>query len=144
MTHILDGTKWVKENTSIETMNDALETLEYNNMYNHVRYLCFWYWGWKSKKDYEYLKEDVVHRYRITCAIYNKIKDGSSNLKADFHLCKILNTLGVDCKLNDFKPIKGVKTLEGYENYWTEIVREIKNNDKYHNHDGKKIDWNFS
>lgn len=139
---ILDGTKWIKNNTNIELMIEALEDLGYNTMYSHVRYLCVWYWGWKVK-DYEHLKEDVIHRYRVTGAIYNKLKDGSSNLKADFHLCKILNTLGVDCKITDFKPIKGNKTLENYENYWKGIVYEIKNNEKYQHHNGKKIDWIF-
>ena len=142
MPSIRDGTKLIKKGTSLELMIDALEECGYNTMYSDVRYLCVWYWGWKVE-DYSHLKEDIIYRYRITGGIYSKIKEGSSNLKADFHLCKILRTMGIDCKLNDFKPVKGIKTLGGYESYWLEIIKEIKNDDKYNHYNGKEIIWKF-
>lgn len=140
---IKDGdTKLRRGDTSISIMTEALEECNFSKMYAHVRYICKMYWNWQIH-DFSHRKNDIIIRYRITSAIYDQIKEGSSNLKADFHLFKILQTIGLACTLDDFKPIKGDQTLTSYENYWLRIEKKILKNKEYQYHHNELIDWNI-
>lgn len=140
---VRDGdTKYKRGDTSISIMTEALEKCNFSKMYAHVRYICKIYWNWRVC-DFSHKKNDIIIRYRITSAIYDQIKEGSSNLKADFHLFKILQTIGLVCTLEDFKPIKGDQTLTSYENYWLRIEKKILKNKEYQYHHNELIDWNI-
>ena len=126
-------------------MIEALQKCKFNRLYQYVRHICVTYWGWVLT-DISESKDQIFIRYRITSNIYNKIKAGSSNLNTNFHLLKILKSLGLDCRPNDFKRIKGKNTIKKYEYFWKKIVNEIVNNpdnEYYHYHNGEKIKWVF-
>lgn len=139
---IREGTKLIRPGTSVRIMTEGLENCHYSKYYPHVRYLSAKYWKWKLD-DLEHLYSDIMIRYRITLPIYTNIKEGSSNLKADFHLYKILRSMRVECYLSDFKPVKVSTTLQTYLDYWNQIEEEIKNNPEYHYYFGNKINWYF-
>ncbi len=138
------GIKQIRGNTSVKLM---IEALEYNNKskyYGNVLSLCVTYWGWVIDSFMGGgAEKEIIIRYRITSSIYEDIKEKSSNLKADFQLMCILKTMGYDCKLEDFKPIKGVETLKTYRKYWNIIKKTIKKDQKHWKYHGKNINWIF-
>jgi hypothetical protein len=141
-----NGLKKTRQGTKIDIMIEALQKCKFNKYYRYVRHICVLYWGWVLKDISKY-KEQIFARYRITSNIYNKIKLGSSNLNTDFHLFKILRSMELDCRPNDFKAVKGRNTIKNYESHWQKIVNEITgnpNNKYYHYYNGQKIDWKFS
>ena len=137
------GVKYIRGNTSVKLM---IEALEYNNKskyYGNVLSLCVVYWGWIIDS-FMGTEKEIIIRYRITSDIYDDIKKKKSNLKADFHLMCILRTMGYDCKLEDFKPIKGIETLKTYRRYWEDIRKIILEDKKYWQYHGQRIDWKFN
>jgi hypothetical protein len=107
-----------KEGSSIQMIIDALYETGYSVFYNDHNLIGHMYWGWKLP-DIKKYEDEIMDIYQEVQKAYKNIdKERSSNLFRPLLLLKILQLLGLNYDLNDFKPIKMRETIEDFDRLW--------------------------
>ena len=124
-----------KGETSKDIMFAALKYKNMTQLYKHVEWLCYVYWGWKRRNIDEY-RSQILRDYDMSQDIIDKYRGTRSNLNRDYRLYRHLEKLNYPhLDKSDFRLIKTKDSIEYHENIWIEyVVKELRWDKSPHNY----------
>lgn len=113
----------------LKALSDSHTNL--SGYYDDLNLICHVYWGWRLP-DVSHLENIIMSDYDETQKIFDAhLKNGGSNINIQYRLFKHLELRGHQCKLDDFKMIKGRDILERYDATWKIMIEGAAHNNPH-------------